>query len=53
MIYGDTREDALTHIEIAIIMMLAGMELNGVSPPAKEPVPDSVVLPLATEGEAE
>jgi hypothetical protein len=34
-------------------MMPAEIELNGVSPPANEPVRDSVVLPLATEGEAE
>ena len=53
VIYGDTREDALTDIDIAIIMMLAEKELNGVSPPANEPVRDSVVLTLATEGEAE
>ena len=48
-----TREEALTHIENAISMILAEMELNGVSPPADEPVPDSVVLTFAAEGEAE
>ena len=50
---GETREEALTHIENAISMILAEMELNGVSPPADEPVPDSVVLTFAAEGEAE
>ena len=49
----ETREEALTHIENAILMILAEMELNGVSPPADEPVPDSVVLTFAAEGEVE
>jgi len=53
VIGGETREDALSHISNAIIMILAEMGLNGVSPPADEPVPDSVVLTLATEGKAE
>ncbi|MSP80781.1 MAG: hypothetical protein EXR02_06910 [Rhodospirillales bacterium] len=42
-----------THIENAILMILAEMELNGVSPSADEPVPDRVVLTFATEREAE
>ena len=50
---GETREEALIHVENAISMILAEMELNSVSPPADEPVPDSVVLTFAAEGEAE
>ena len=53
VIGGETREEALTHIENATLMIFAEMELNGVSPPADEPVPDSVVLTFAAEGEAE
>ena len=53
VIGGETREEALTHIENAILMILAEMELNGVSPPADEPVPDSVVLTFAAEGAVE
>ena len=52
VIGGEPREDALTPLEKAILMILAEMELHGVSPPADEPVPDSVVLTFATEGEA-
>jgi hypothetical protein len=37
VIGGDTREEALTHIENAILM-------NGVSPPPNEPVPEGVLL---------
>ena len=35
VIGGETREKALTHIESAILMILAEMELNGMSPPPK------------------
>ena len=44
VIGGETREEALTHIENAISMILAEMELNGVSPPPNEPVPGGVLL---------
>lgn len=50
---GETREEALTHIDNAIQMILAEMERKGVSPPADETVPNSVVLTFAAEGEAE
>ena len=53
VICGETHEEAHTHIENAILMILAEMELNGVSPSADEPVPDRVVLTFATEREAE
>ena len=48
VIGGETREDALSHIRNAIIMILAEMELNGVSPPADEPAfgwPNLIVQP--------
>ena len=41
---GETREEALTHIENAILMILAEMEFNGMSPPPNEPVPGGVLL---------
>ena len=50
---GETREEAPTHIENAILMILTEMERNGVSPPADEPVPGGVLLTFATEDEAE
>jgi hypothetical protein len=50
---GETREEALTHIENAIQMILTEMERNSVSPSADEPVPGGVVLTFATEEEAE
>jgi predicted RNase H-like HicB family nuclease len=50
---GETREEALTHIDYAIQMILTVMQMNGVSPPADEPTPDSVVLTFAAEEEAE
>ena len=49
---GETREEALTYIANAIMMILTEMERNGVSPPADEPVPGGVVLTFATEEEA-
>ena len=48
VIGGETREEALTHIENAILMILAEMELNGLSPPTNEPVPGGVLLNIAT-----
>ncbi|MBM4073917.1 MAG: hypothetical protein FJ271_34130 [Planctomycetes bacterium] len=50
---GETHEEALTHIDNAIQMILAQMQTNGVSPPPDEPVADSVVLTFAAEEEAE
>ena len=46
---GETREEALTHIENAISMILAEMELNGVSPPFNEPVPGGILLTIEAE----
>lgn len=48
VIGGETREEALTHIENAILMILAEMELNGMSPPPSEPVPGGVLLNIGT-----
>ena len=48
VIGGETREEALTHIENAILMILAEMELNGLSPPPNEQVPGGVLLNIAT-----
>ena len=50
---GETREEALTHIDNAIQMILAQMQTDGIPPPPDETVPDSVVLTFAAEGEAE
>ena len=47
VIGGETREEALAHIEHAILMILAEMELNGLSPPPNEPVPGGVLLNIA------
>ena len=44
---GETREEALTHIDNAIQMILAQMQTNGVLPPPDELVADSVVLVLS------
>jgi predicted RNase H-like HicB family nuclease len=41
---GETREEALIHIENAISMILAEIEFNGVTPPPNEPVPGGVLL---------
>lgn len=50
---GETREEALTHIDFVIQMILAEMQTNGVSPPPDETVPNSVVLTFAAEGEGD
>lgn len=50
---GETREEALTHIDNAIQMILAQMQTDGIPPPPDETVPDSVVLTFVAEGEAE
>ena len=47
VIGGETREEALAHIENAILMILAEMELNGLSPPTNEPVLGGVLLNIA------
>ena len=46
---GETREEALTHIENAISMILMYMERNGVSPPTDEPVVGGIALSISTE----
>jgi predicted RNase H-like HicB family nuclease len=50
---GETREEALTHIDNAIQMILAQMQTDGIPPPPDETVPNSVVLTFAAEGDAE
>lgn len=50
VIGGETREEALTHIENAILVVLTDLDFNGFPPPADEPVSDSVSLTFATEG---
>jgi len=52
VIGGETREEALTHIENAILTILTEMESNGVSPPPDTAVPDSIVLTFAADGKA-
>ena len=47
VIGGETREEALTHIENAILMILAEMKLNELSPPTNEPVLGGVLLNIA------
>ena len=46
---GETREEAMTHIENAIQMILAEMERNGVSPPADAAVPGGILLTIKAE----
>ena len=48
---GETREEALTHIDNAIQMILAEMQTDGIPQPPDETVPDSVVLTFAAEGD--
>ena len=48
VIGGETREEALTHIENAILMILAEMESNRLSSPPNEPVLGGVLLNIAT-----
>ncbi len=43
---GETREEALTHIENVISMVLSEMESGGVSPPPDEPVPGGILLTI-------
>ena len=43
---GETCEEALTHIENVIAMILAEMESGGVSPPPDEPVPGGILLTI-------
>lgn len=49
VIGGETREEALTHIDNAIQMILTEMERNGVSPPADEPVSGGILLTIKVE----
>ena len=46
------REEALTHIENAILKILTEMESSGVLPPPDTVLPDSIVLTFAAEAEA-
>ncbi len=43
---GETREEALIHIENVIAMILAEMESGGVSPPPDELVPGGILLTI-------
>ena len=43
---GETREEALIHIENVISMILAEMESGGVSPPSDELVPGGILLTI-------
>jgi predicted RNase H-like HicB family nuclease len=47
--YGDTREDALTHIENAISLILEKMKLNGMLLPSNEPASGGVLLNIMIE----
>ena len=47
---GGTREEALTHIDTAIQMMLEQMQSDGIPPPPDETVPKCVVPIFAAEG---
>jgi predicted RNase H-like HicB family nuclease len=46
---GETREEALVHIENAILMILKEMASNGEPPPPDEVRPHSIVLTIQTE----
>ena len=50
VIGGETSEEALTHLEHAILTILIEMEANGVPPPPDKVVPGGVVLTVETEG---
>jgi predicted RNase H-like HicB family nuclease len=50
---GETREEALTHIDNAIQMILLQMQTGGIPPPPDETVPNSLVMTFSAEGEAE
>ena len=43
---GETREEALTHIENVIAMILAEMEPRGITPPPDEPLPGGILLTI-------
>ncbi len=43
---GETREEALTHIENVISRILAEMESGGVSPPPDELAPGGILLTI-------
>lgn len=49
VIYGDTRGDALTHIENAISLILEKMKLNGMLLPYNEPASGGVLLNIMIE----
>ncbi len=43
---GETREEALIHIEDVIAMILPEMDSGGVWPPPNEPVPGGILLTI-------
>ena len=49
VIYGDTREDALTHIENAISLILEKMKLNGMLHASNVRAPEGVSLNIMIE----
>ena len=46
---GETREEALVHIQSVISMILANLEPGGVSLPPDELVPDGILLTIEDE----
>jgi predicted RNase H-like HicB family nuclease len=46
---GETREEALTHIENAILMILSEMNSAGVSPPPDQQVAGSIQLTIEVD----
>ena len=46
---GETREEALTHIDNAIQMILAQMQTDGIPPPPDEAVPGGILLTIKAE----
>ncbi len=46
---GETREEALTHIENAILMILSEMKSAGVSPPPDQQVAGSIQLTIEVD----
>ena len=45
---GETREEALTHIESILVMILTEMEASGAPPPPDEPVSGGILLTIET-----
>ena len=49
VIGGETREEALTHIDNAIQMILTQMQTDGIPPPPDEAVPGGILLTIKAE----